>query len=660
MTGKKYPTLFSPLRIGTLTVKNRIALAPMSYFQRSPDGGFAEENIRYVEEVAKGGTGLIIMGESIVGSGEGPCGGKSHPDIVMITDPTNRRSLWRLADTVHRYGAKISVELSHGGVFSQPAFNHGMPPMGPSKYENNKGFNRGDGTIVHEMDENDMNLVADTFAESVEVLKDAGFDMVQIHMGHGWLLHQFLSPLFNYRTDEYGGSLENRMRFPLMVIDRIRERVGRAFPIDIRISGCEPIEGGLVIEEVVEMCKALEDKVDMISVSCGGVYHDDTAARMSPTMFMPQGINVYLAEAVKKAGLKIPVSTVGALADPAFMEEILTEGRADLCNIAHGLIADPRLPFKALHGMDGAIRPCLRCNACQDSLMRQPQHLVRCSVNPKAGLEGEPNLDPHIPASRSKKVLIAGGGPAGMEAARIAAMRGHKVILCEKEDRLGGALNISRTVSFKSRMKQYMDYVIRHVEADPNIEIRLGCTVTPELVEEIAPDAMFAAIGAVPAIPPIPGVDGPNVITGKDVHGREDEVGENVVIIGGGLVGAETGIHLLELGKKVTIVEMTGKVAADCAGSHHAACMKMLEPASIMLHAKCVRINEDSVVVEQDGRELTLPADTVILSAGMKALTEEAYALGKNVVDFAVIGDADKPGKIQDATRTGFFGAMNL
>ena len=660
MAGKKYPNLFSPLKIGTMTVKNRIALAPMSFFLRSPDGGFAEENIRYVEEVAKGGAGLITMGESIVGSGEGPCGGKSHPDIVMITAPENRRSLWRLADTVHRYGARISVELSHGGVFSDPAFNHGMPPMGPNPFENKFGFNRGDGTNVHPMDENDMNVVADAFAESVEVLKDSGFDMVQIHLGHGWLLHQFLSPLFNCRTDAYGGSLENRMRFPLMVLDRIRERVGRAFPLDVRISGCEPIEGGMTIEEVVEICKALESRVDMISVSCGGVFHDDTAERMSPSMFMPQGINVYLAEAVKKAGIQIPVSTVGALADPAFMEQILVDGRADLCNIAHGLIADPRLPFKALHGMDGAIRPCLRCNACQDSLMRQPQHLIRCSVNPKAGLEGLPGLDPHIPAARPKKVLVAGGGPAGMEAARIAAMRGHKVILCEKEDRLGGCLNISRTVSFKSRMKDYMDYVIRHVEADPNIEIRLNCAVTPELVDEIAPDALFAAIGAVPAVPPIPGIDGPNVITGKDVHGREDEVGENVVIIGGGLVGAETGIHLLELGKNVTLVEMTGKVAADCAGAHRAACMKRLAPARILTHAKCVRVNPDSVVVEENGAQRTIPADTVILAAGMRALTDEAFALGRNVVDLMVIGDAEKPGKIQDATRTGFFSAMNL
>ena len=660
MADKKYPNLFSPLQIGTVTVKNRIALAPMSYTQRNPDGGFAEENLQYIEEVAKGGTGLITMGESIVGSGEGPCGGKTHVDIVMLTAPDNRRSLWRLADIAHRYDAKLSVEVSHGGVFAPPQFNHGMAPMGPNKFENNQGFNRGDGTIVHEMDEHDMAIVADHFADTIAVLRESGFDLAQIHMGHGWLLHQFLSPLFNHRTDEYGGSVENRMRFPMMVIDRIREKVGRDFPLDIRISGFEVLPGGMVPEDVVQIAKAMEPKVDMISVSCGAVYHPATAERMAPSMFMPQGVNVYLAEAVKKSGMNIPISTVGALSDPAYMEEVIASGKADLCNIAHGLICDPYLPYKALHGMDEDIRPCLRCNSCQDSLCRQPQKLVRCAINPRAGLEADPRLDPTAPAKESKVVLIAGGGPAGMEAALTASKRGHRVILCEKEDRLGGTLNIADTVSFKDRMKLYKDRMAKHVLEDPNIEVRLNCEVTPELVEDLQPDAMFAAIGAVPAIPPIPGLDGAQVITGKDVHGREDEVGQNVVIIGGGLVGAETGIHLLELGKNVTLLEMTGKVAADCAGSHHEACLSRLEKATVLMHTKCTRVTENAVYAERDGKEIVLPADTVILAAGMKALTKEAYALGEHVLDFTVIGDAVKPGKIQDATRTGFFGAMNL
>ncbi len=660
MANKKYPNLFSPLQIGTITVKNRIALAPMSYTQRNPDGGFAEENLNYIEEVAKGGTGLITMGESIVGDGEGPCGGKSHVDIVMLTAKDNRRSLWRLADLAHRYNAKLSVEVSHGGVFAPSQFNHGMPPMGPSKFSNDRGFNRGDGTIVHEMDEHDMNIVADNFADTVAVLRESGFDMAQIHMGHGWLIHQFLSPLFNTRSDEYGGSLENRMRFPLMIIDRIRQKVGRDFPLDIRISGADVLPGGLQPEDIAVVAKALEPQVDMISVSCGGVYHPKTAERMAPSMFMPQGVNVYLAEKVKRSGMNIPVSTVGALSDPAYMEQIIASGTADLCNIAHGLIADPYLPYKALHGLDEEIRPCLRCNTCQESLARQPQKLVRCAINPRAGLEADPRLDPDVPAKKSKLVLVAGGGPAGMEAALTASRRGHRVILCEKEDKLGGTLNIADTVSFKDRMKLYKDRMVNQVLKDENIEVRLNCRVTPEMVEIINPDALFAAIGAVAAVPPIPGIDNPKVITGKAVHGREAEVGQKVVIIGGGLVGAETGIHLLELGKDVTIVEMTDRVAADCAGSHHEACLSRLENAQVLMNTRCVEVTDEAVIAEKDGERITLPADTVILAAGMKSLTAEAYKLGADVLDFAVLGDAVKPGKIQDATRTGFFGALNL
>ena len=660
MAKKKYPHLFSPLDIGSITVKNRIALAPMSFTQRSPDGGFAEENIRYIEEVCKGGAGLITMGESIVGSGEGKCGGKSHVDIVMLTAKDNRRSLWRLADLAHRYNAKLSVEVSHGGVFSPVEFNHGMAPMGPNKFSNAQGFNRGDGSIVHEMDEHDMNLVADNFADTIAVLRESGFDMAQIHMGHGWLLHQFLSPLFNMRKDDYGGSLENRMRFPMMVLDRIRAKVGRDFPLDVRISGFEVLPGGMEPEEVALICKAMEPKVDMISVSCGGVYHGLTAERMAPSMFMPQGVNVYLAEIVKKSGMNIPVSTVGALSDPDFMEDIIVSGKADLCNIAHGLICDPYLPKKALHGRDEDILPCLRCNSCQDSLCRQPQKLWRCAINPRAGHEGDERYDPTVPAKQSKTLLVVGGGPAGMEAALTASKRGHKVILCEKEDRLGGTLNFADTVSFKQRMKLYKDRMVKWVMDDPNIEVRLGCEVTPEMVAELDPDACFAAIGSVHAYPPIPGLDSKHVITGKDVHGREDEVGKNVVIIGGGLVGAETGIHMLELGKKVTIVEMTDRVAMDCAGSHHGAVMLRLANADVRMNTKCVKVTDSAVVVEKDGVEESIPADTVILAAGMKALTKEAYALGADVIDFAVLGDAVKHGKIQDATRTGFFEALNL
>lgn len=237
---KHYPNLFSPVKVGSLTLKNRIALAPISFTKQTADGGYSPDNIAFVESVARSGDGLITLGESVVGN----CGGKPHVDMTMLGDPRIDRSLFQLAEAVHRYGGALSVEVNHGGVFSPPQFNQGKMPIGPSKYPRDLSLNRGDPDLVVPMDEAMMDEVADSFADAVEKLRSFEFDMVQLHFGHGWLIHQFLSPLFNHREDEYGGPVENRVRFPLMILERIRDRVGHSFPLDVRISGEEPIPGG--------------------------------------------------------------------------------------------------------------------------------------------------------------------------------------------------------------------------------------------------------------------------------------------------------------------------------------------------------------------------------------------------------------------------------
>ncbi|MGI9953472.1 FAD-dependent oxidoreductase [Moorellaceae bacterium AZ2] len=655
LSQKKFPHLFSPLRVGTLMLRNRIGLAPMSFTKQAPGGGFPEEQIAFIEAIAKGGVGLITIGETIVGNDAG----RTHEDIVMLGNPAVRRSLFRLAEAAHRHGAAISIEISHGGAMASPAFNGGRPPMGPSKFRGDLGFEQANGELVVEMDEATMNKVADDFAEAVQTVRECGFDMAQIHMAHGWLLHQFLSPLFNHRNDKYGGSLENRVRFPLMVLDRIRQKVGRGFPLDVRISGTDVLEGGLDVHEVARICKMIQDRVDLISVSCGGIYHKRATARMSPHVFLERGCNVYLAEEVRRH-VSVPVSAVGALADPHQLEEIIATGRADLVYMGRALIADHELPNKALHGREDEILHCIRCYSCQHGLFNEPQKLMRCAINPTVGFEGR-GFDIIVPAPARKRLLVAGGGPAGMVAALTAARRGHEVILCEQADRLGGTLNFSDHVDFKSDVKIYKDRLVKWVMGHPGIEVRLNTRVTSELVREIAPDALFAAIGAAPILPPVPGVDGSNVVTGREVYGREDEVGSRVVVIGGGLVGCETAIHLARRGRKVTLVELTGALAADAPLSHREAVIEQLEgTATVLLNTYCTDITPRTVRCNSAGSTVELEADTVIIAVGMEALTEEAYALGAEVTEFRTIGDCRRVGKILTAVRDGYFAALDL
>ncbi len=620
----------------------------MSFTIVGPKGGYSKDNIAFYEAVAKGGTGLVTLGEAIVSLKNG----KTHPHMVRICDPEVFPTLADVAEAIHRHNALISIEISHGGGadLCLPSYNDGRNPMGPT------AFIREDGVQVDEMDESMMNDVADEFADAAETLKRAGFDMVQIHAGHGWLLSQFLSPFNNKRTDKYGGSLENRARFPLMVIDRVRERVGGNFPLEMRISGTEKRENGWELEDAVEFCRMAEDKIDYIQVSAGGIFSEDGTHIMSPGMFLPRGCNVYLAEAVKKA-VKIPVACVGGIAEPEMMEDIIASGKADMVTLGRALIADTDLPNKAKYGRTDEIFRCLRCTECHGRLFAKGS--MKCQINPKVGREYE-NQFMIPPAEYSKKILIAGGGPAGMQAAITASERGHDVILCEKKDSLGGALQFADNEPFKADLAYFYKQLIHRLQKS-GAEVRLGTQVTPELVKDAAPEVLICAVGAEPIIPRIPGIDSPHVILGTQVYSKADSLGENIIIIGGGLIGCELAVHFSSEGKKVTIIEMLDDIAPETNPPHKNSLNHALKGVDIKTKTRCIAIDETGVTALNENNEgIRIPGDNVIVSVGMKSLSDTVNGLEGLTTDYIVIGDCGKPGKVGDAIHGGYNAARDL
>jgi 2,4-dienoyl-CoA reductase-like NADH-dependent reductase (Old Yellow Enzyme family)/thioredoxin reductase len=654
MRKRKYPDLFSPIKIGQLTFKNRIVSAPTSLAELSPEGHLTRDNIAYYKLKAQGGAAGVTVGESIVHSATG----KSHPKQILLDDEGVIPSLVETADAIHQYGAIASIELSHGGMECDPMFLNGRNPIGPSGTSTDIGFRtKGAHTvIVEEMSEDSMNIIADAYAAGAATVKLAGFDMCMIHAGHGWLLAQFFSPLTNKRTDQFGGSVENRARFPIMVIDRVRERVGKDFPIELRISGSELTEGGLTIEDAIAICKMVGDKVDLIHVSAGAHFVINTMVTMHPSMFLPHGCNVYLAEAVKKA-VKIPVVTVGGISDPAQMEEIIAGGKADIIALARGLIADPYLPQKAQYGKDDEIVHCLRCFDCMGGMFAT--RTMKCAVNPIIGREFESSIP--VARTKSRKVLIVGGGPAGMQAAITAAEQGHDVTLYEKNDSLGGTIKIAQYVPFKEDLNRFREYQARKMDS-LNVKVLLNTECTPELLDKESPDVVIAAVGAEPIIPAIPGMDKNSVILATDAYSEEVTVGQKVVVIGGGLVGCETGLYFAQQGKDVTVIEMLNEVAGEANIMHRRALMLELEKyVKIQSGLRCTEINNAGVIaIDKEGKDMLFDADTVIVAVGLAPRSGIADALRETAPEFMAIGDCVKPQKVLEAVRTGYDAAMAI
>lgn len=654
MKNKYFPNLASPITINGVTFKNRIWGSPLSNPELDPDCHMRKEDIAFHEQRVSGGLASECIGLGIVD----PVG-RTHTKEIILYDRMSLPSLTEYAKAMHRHGAVACMELAHGGKYasarSHSSHDQGLI-LGPNDEITREGFK------VTAMNEKDIERVAQCFADAAALCQEAGIDMVLVHGGHGWLLGQFMSPTMNHRTDRWGGSLENRMRFPLLVIEKIREKCGPKLLIEFRMSGSELIDGGYTIEEGVEIAKVLDGKVDIIHVSAG-VHEDDFAFTIThPSMFQPHGVNVKYAAAIKKAVKHTPVATLGGLSDPAQMEEIIATGQADIIELARQSLADPYLPEKAFSGRADEIVKCCRCFTCFFNYLTN--RTFCCAFNPTVGNELDAKYNCQAPVSDPKSVAVIGGGPAGMMAALTAAKRGHKVDLYEKSGELGGLLRSEKYIPFKEDMHNFVKAMENQMNR-AGVNILLNTEAVPDQIAEKGYDAVMVGIGAKPIVPKIPGIHDPKVVGLDAIEQKVPTLGQKVVILGGGLVGSEVGIYLDMLGKDVTVIEMKDEWAKDAYFMHKNAMLLYMEKDAknlkFMTGTTAKEVTEEGLIVTTaSGEEEVIPADSVLLAAGFKAGPEAADAFNNTATRTFILGDAVHAGRVVDATTQGYYMAMEI
>ena len=640
---EKYPKLFEPLKVNHVVLKNRIISAPL--------GSLTDKSLS--------GIAMIIRGTS--GSVDDPRM-RLSPGPYCFADLFTAAKVREQVSVIRQAGAKAEFELCHCGQFAMVDKNdYAIGPV---------SFIRDDGTRVQAMDEEMMKDIAAKYAKSALDAKEYGFDSILLHFAHGWLPAQFLSPYFNHRDDEYGGSLENRMKFPTMIVDAVRKAVGPDYMLDIRISGDEHLPGGMPIEEVVTFLKSIEDRIDMVHISCGVEVNVETKTYMSSTQYLPHLINIELSKKVKEA-LHIPVAVVGGIMTPEEAESVLEGGYADAVVIGRQLIADPWWVKKAWECRSEDITPCIRCMNCYNPYQyHTPEDLKahtgmntvpNCSVNPRYLHEDRvPNA--LSKAEVRKKVVIIGGGPAGMKAAITADQRGHEVHLYEKENVLGGQLVCAEYDETKRDLKRYKDYLITQIEKS-NVHVHLGVNAIPEMFEKDRPDVLILALGAEPAVMNIEGKEDEKVIDCISAFKNIDSIGKNVVILGGGSIGCELGVELSKRGHHVSIIARRTLLRSlnDIMRASLNLVMKECENLKTYTYTSAQRITKTGVEVkDKEGNTFELPADTIVMAVGMKSKTDEANSFYGYVQDTNIIGDANRVGTIWNTAEDGYYIAAHL
>ncbi|MGA8017891.1 MAG: FAD-dependent oxidoreductase [Desulfobacterales bacterium] len=618
--------LFTPFQIKNLTLKNRIVLPPLASFLIEKGGGITDRAVEHYRRRAAGGPAMVIM-EACAVSPEGVV----SENQARIDSDRLIEGLSRIAEAIRAEGAVPAIQIHHAGRQTSAKVIKRLP-MAPSPLP--CPAIRGD---VAPLTVEQIQELVNKFADAAVRSREAGFELLEIHGAHGYLINQFLSRYSNIREDGYGGDIAGRTRFALDIIAEIRNRLGSSFPISFKISAQEFVPDGLTVEESIDILKLLVAAgIDAVQVSAG---NDSTPEWICQPMFMQKACLVESAAAIKKA-LKIPVMAVGRINDPWTADNIIAKGMADLVCIGRGLMADPEMPIKAQEGRFDEIRTCIACNTCMQSIYRKGR--LECLVNPALGREQEMQI---VPTTQPKKVMVVGGGPGGLNAAWVAAKRGHEVHLYEKQPYLGGQLVPGSKTAYKREMQSLINFQKRQVELN-GVICHMGQEVTAETVQKENPDVVILATGSRPVLPPVDGIDEASVVTFDVVLSGNVQEKKSTVIIGGGSTGCEVAYHLSETGSPVTIVELMPKIGGDIEAVTKKLLLRKLKENSvrILTEHRLLRVGKNSLVVAgPDGIETVIEAQRVVVAIGIRqddTIHQQIKSLG---YETHVIGDCLEP-----------------